>query len=51
DLPQKQKSGWIESANLLQKIKGIAFVELDGRDVVRHRLVKEIIAAYEEAGQ
>ena len=51
DLPQKQKSGLIESANLLQKIKGIAFVELDGRDVVRHRLVKEIIAAYEEAGQ
>ncbi|TAE27805.1 MAG: PhoH family protein [Cytophagales bacterium] len=51
DLPQKQKSGLVESASLLQKIKGIAFVELDGRDVVRHRLVKEIIAAYEEAGQ
>lgn len=51
DLPQKQKSGLIESANLLRNIKGIAFVELDGSDVVRHRLVKEIIAAYEEAGQ
>lgn len=51
DLPQKQKSGLIESANLLRNIKGIAFVELDGRDVVRHRLVKEIIAAYEDAGQ
>lgn len=51
DLPQKQKSGLVESAQLLHKIKGIAFVELDGRDVVRHRLVKEIIAAYEEAGQ
>ncbi|KAB7730080.1 AAA family ATPase [Rudanella paleaurantiibacter] len=51
DLPQKQKSGLIESVDLLRKIKGIAFVDLDGRDVVRHRLVKEIIAAYEEAGQ
>ena len=51
DLPQKQKSGLIESANLLRNIKGIAFVELDGSDVVRHRLVREIIAAYEEAGQ
>lgn len=51
DLPQKQKSGLIDSVELLRRIKGIAFVELDGRDVVRHRLVKEIIAAYEEAGQ
>lgn len=51
DLPHKQKSGLIESVNILKNIKGITFVELDGRDVVRHRLVKEIVAAYEEAGQ
>lgn len=51
DLPNKQKSGLIESVGILKNIKGIAFVELDGRDVVRHRLVKEIIKAYEDSGQ
>ena len=51
DLPNKQKSGLIESVNVLKNIKGISFVELDGRDVVRHRLVKDIIKAYEDAGQ
>jgi phosphate starvation-inducible protein PhoH and related proteins len=51
DLPNKQKSGLIESTNILKNIPGIAFVELDGRDVVRHRLVREIVAAYENAGQ
>ena len=50
DLPNKQKSGLIESVNILKDIKGISFVELDGRDVVRHRLVREIITAYENAG-
>ena len=51
DLPNKQKSGLIESVEILKNIKGISFVELDGRDVVRHRLVREIITAYENAGQ
>jgi len=51
DLPNKQKSGLIESVDILKNIKGIAFVELDGRDVVRHRLVREIITAYDKAGQ
>lgn len=51
DLPNKQKSGLIESVDILKNIKGISFVELDGRDVVRHRLVREIITAYENAGQ
>ncbi|AQG82411.1 PhoH family protein [Spirosoma montaniterrae] len=51
DLPNKQKSGLIESIDILKNIKGIAFVELDGRDVVRHRLVREIIVAYDKAGQ
>jgi phosphate starvation-inducible PhoH-like protein len=32
----------------LQGIKGIEFVELDGSDVVRHRLVREIIEAYDK---
>lgn len=48
DLPKKQKSGLIEALNILKDINGIGFVELDGRDVVRHRLVKDIINAYEK---
>ena len=46
DLPKKQTSGLIEAMNVLKNIKGVGFVELDEGDVVRHRLVKEIIKAY-----
>jgi phosphate starvation-inducible PhoH-like protein len=46
DLPRNQKSGLIESLHVLQNVKGIDFVKLDAKDVVRHRLVKEIINAY-----
>ncbi|GAB3902124.1 PhoH family protein [Larkinella knui] len=49
DLPKNQRSGLTEAVELLKDIKGIGFVELDGSDVVRHRLVKEIITAYERA--
>lgn len=49
DLPKNQKSGLIDSLTLLNGIKGIGFVELEGSDVVRHRLVKDILAAYEKA--
>jgi phosphate starvation-inducible PhoH-like protein len=48
DLPKKQKSGLVESMNLLKDIKGITIVKLDDRDVVRHKLVKAIIKAYNE---
>ncbi|MDR0983273.1 MAG: PhoH family protein [Culturomica sp.] len=47
DLPRKSDSGLIHAFNLLDKIKGIAFVEFDASDIVRHRLVKEIVKAYE----
>jgi phosphate starvation-inducible protein PhoH and related proteins len=47
DLPKNHKSGLIDSLTVLKGIKGISFVELDGSDVVRHRLVKDILAAYE----
>ncbi len=47
DLPKNHKSGLIDSLTILKGIKGISFVELDGSDVVRHRLVKDILAAYE----
>jgi len=49
DLPKNQRSGLIEAVDILRNISGISFVELDGRDVVRHRLVREIITAYEHA--
>ncbi|MFY9242152.1 MAG: PhoH family protein [Polaribacter sp.] len=46
DLPRKQVSGLKESLLALKDINGIAQVYLDDKDVVRHRLVKEIISAY-----
>ncbi|MFN3393020.1 MAG: PhoH family protein [Candidatus Thermochlorobacter sp.] len=49
DLPNKRDSGLVEAPRLLNHIQGISFVFLDKSDVVRHRLVREIIDAYEQA--
>ncbi|MCL4139434.1 UNVERIFIED_CONTAM: hypothetical protein GTU68_024164, partial [Idotea baltica] len=49
DLPPRQKSGLADAIQKLNKIKGIKFIELDGRDVVRHPLVVDILKAYDEA--
>ena len=49
DLPTKQKSGLNEALHILKDIKGIGFIELDDRDVVRHKLVRDILKAYEKA--
>jgi phosphate starvation-inducible PhoH-like protein len=46
DLPRRQVSGLKEAILTLKDIKGIAFVYFDDKDVIRHKLVKEIIAAY-----
>jgi phosphate starvation-inducible PhoH-like protein len=48
DLPPARTSGLIETKNILQKIKGIKFVFFSKTDVVRHKLVQDIIRAYEE---
>ena len=48
DLPTDRTSGLIESKNILQNINGIQFVFFSKKDVVRHKLVQEIIRAYEE---
>jgi len=48
DLPKSQKSGLIKATRILQNIKGISHILLDEEDVVRHRLVKAIIKAYEK---
>ena len=46
DLPTHDKSGLIDAANILKKVDGISFVYFDETDVVRHKLVKNIIKAY-----
>ncbi len=48
DLPSGKPSGLIEAKNILQEIAGIRFVFFSKQDVVRHKLVQEIIRAYEE---
>ena len=48
DLPSNRTSGLIESKNILQDIDGIKFIFFTKKDVVRHKLVQEIIRAYEE---
>lgn len=47
DLPQKTVSGLVQIQDVLQEIQGVAFAYLDRNDVVRHRLVKDIIDAYD----
>ena len=47
DLPPKTVSGLVQIQQILQNIDGIGFVYLSDRDVVRHRLVRQIIKAYE----
>ncbi len=49
DLPKSQTSGLKHGIEILKGIKGIAFVELDGSDVLRHKLVRDIINAYDKA--
>ena len=48
DLPRRSDSGLAHAFNILKDIKGIAFVEFSSEDIVRHRLVKEIVKAYNE---
>jgi phosphate starvation-inducible PhoH-like protein len=52
DLPRNQKSGLSTAVRILKNVDGIGHIELDEEDVVRHRLVKAIIKAYnKEQGQ
>jgi phosphate starvation-inducible PhoH-like protein len=48
DLPKNQKSGLFKASRILKNIEGIAHIQLDESDVVRHRLVKQIIRAYDK---
>tara|TARA_B110000444_G_scaffold40080_1_gene35894 strand:- start:738 stop:1661 length:924 start_codon:yes stop_codon:yes gene_type:complete len=46
DLPSKQSSGLTHAQSILKDINEISFVNLDGKDIIRHKLVKKIINAY-----
>ncbi len=48
DLPYQQKSGLIDALQVLKDVKGIAKVEFDVKDIVRHKLVQRIVEAYEK---
>ncbi len=48
DLPSKRDSGLLRAIDLLKKIEGISIVFFDIRDIVRHKLVKHIVKAYED---
>ncbi len=48
DLPPSQKSGLIEAQRILKGVEGIAFIEMNKRDIVRHKLVTRIVEAYEK---
>lgn len=48
DLPQNQGSGLTQALNILKDVKGISFIELDKKDIVRHKLVTRIVNAYED---
>ena len=48
DLPTSQTSGLIQALRILKGVKGISFVELNKKDIVRHKLVERIVDAYEK---
>jgi phosphate starvation-inducible protein PhoH and related proteins len=48
DLPRKNDSGLLQAMNILDNIDGISIIKFDERDIVRHKLVKKIVRAYEE---
>jgi phosphate starvation-inducible PhoH-like protein len=51
DLPKNQKSGLGKAVRILKNIQGIAHIELSGADVVRHRLVRAVITAYDKENE
>jgi phosphate starvation-inducible PhoH-like protein len=49
DLPPKTTSGLVQAKDILKGIEGVGFVFFEKSDVVRHKLVKDIIDAYEKS--
>ena len=50
DLPRHQQSGLLQATQILKDVKGIEIIQLDNSDVIRHRLVTDIIRAYDKVG-
>jgi phosphate starvation-inducible PhoH-like protein len=48
DLPSSQRSGLVQALQILRGVKGISIVEMNKRDIVRHKLVTRIVEAYEK---
>jgi len=48
DLPQKSESGLLQANRILQGIDGLAFIQFDKQDIVRHKLVRHIVEAYDK---
>ncbi len=48
DLPKHQPSGLVHAAKILKGIKGIEFITMDSRDIIRHKLVTSIVNAYDK---
>ncbi len=48
DLPKRNESGLLQAIRILRGIEGVSIIKFDERDIVRHRLVKNIIKAYEQ---
>ena len=51
DLPNKMRSGLVDALEVLRDVEGIAQIHFSEKDVVRHRLVQEIVKAYERANE
>ncbi len=51
DLPRNQQSGLLQAVQILKDVKGIEVIELDNSDVIRHRLVTDIIRAYDNVSK
>jgi phosphate starvation-inducible protein PhoH and related proteins len=49
DLPRREDSGLVQAIRILDGIKGISIIRFDDRDIIRHRLVKSIVKAYDSA--
>ncbi len=49
DLPRSQKSGLIDALQILQDVEGIAVIEMNQKDIIRHKLVTRIVEAYEKS--
>ena len=51
DLPEHVQSGLVDAVNRLRNVPGVAVVQLTGQDIVRHPLVRRIVAAYDDVAK